>query len=114
MARAKCSTTYRILLQKDSKFLFLFALYGLIAGIITYIGTHSYDESDIFSNISNLMNFPSFLVLFGFEWFVANPNGFWILNGDIGIMTLMIGSVVVWSAVGLVVYGFVKMFKLGQ
>jgi len=105
---------YRVLLQNDSKCLFLFALYGLAAGIITLIGSLSYDENDIFSNLSYPMNFPSFLVLFGFEWFVANPNGFSILNGDISTTTLMIGSVAIWFGIGLVVYGFVKMFKLGQ
>lgn len=114
LASVRSSPTYKLLLQHDSKFLFLFALFGLVAGIITYIGSLSYDESDLFSNLSYPMNLPSFLVLFGFEWFVANPNGFSILNGDIGITTVMIGSVAVWFGIGLVVYGFVKMSKLGQ
>ena len=114
MASVRSAAKYRLLLQRDSKVLFLFAFYGLAAGIITYIGSLSYDENDIFSNLSYPMNFPSFLVLFGFEWFVANPNGFSILNGDIGTTTLMIGSVAVWLGIGLVVYGFVKLFKLGQ
>jgi hypothetical protein len=90
------SPTYRLLLQRDCIFLFLFALYGLAAGIITYIGGLSYDENDIFSSMSYLINFPTFLVLFGFEWFAANPNGFSILDGDIGTWTLMLGSVAVW------------------
>lgn len=114
MASVRSSATYRLLLQRDSKFLFIFALYGLAAGIMTYIGSLSYDENDIFSNLSFPMNFPSFLVLFGFEWFVANPNGFSIINGGIGQTTIMIGSVAVWSGIGLLVYGFVKMFKLGK
>ncbi|MGI0013480.1 MAG: hypothetical protein ACREBU_08590 [Nitrososphaera sp.] len=107
------SSNYRLLLQHDGKFLILFALYGLAAGVITYIGTLSYDENDIFSNLSYPMNFPSFLVLFSLEWFVANPNGFSILNGDVGPAILLAGSIAVWSGIGLVVYGFVKMFKLG-
>jgi hypothetical protein len=96
-----------LLLQRDSKFLFLFALYGLAAGIITYIWSLSHDGNDIFSNLSYPMNFPFFL-LFGFEWFVANPNGFSILNGGIGTTTLITGSIPVWLGIGLVVYGFVK------
>ena len=114
MASVRSSATYRLLLQRDSKFLFIFALYGLAAGIMTYIGSLSYDENDIFSNLSFPMNFPSFLVLFGFEWFVANPNGFSIIYGGIGQTTIMIGSVAVWSGIRLLVYGFVKMFKLGK
>lgn len=114
MASVRSSATYKLLLEHDTKILFLFALYGLAAGLVTYIGSLSYDEGDIFSNISYPLNFPSFLVLFGFEWFVANLNAFSILNGDIGTTTLMIGSVAVWFAIGLVFYGFVKMFKLGK
>jgi len=110
----RSSTTYKLLFQRDSRLLILFALYGLAAGIITYVGSLSYDENDVFSNLSFPMNFPSFVVLFGFEWSVANPNGFSILNGDIGQTTIMIGSVAVWSGIGLLLYGLVKMFKLGS
>jgi hypothetical protein len=109
----RSSATYKLLFQRDIKFLTLFALYGSAAAIITYVGSLSYDENDVFSNLSFPMNFPSFLVLFGFEWFVANPNGFSILNGDIGQTTIIVGSIAVWSGIGLLLYGLVKMLKLG-
>lgn len=44
----------------------------------------------------------------------ASEPAVFILNSDIGITTVMIGIVAVWFGIGLVVYGFVKMFKLGQ
>lgn len=88
-------------------------LYGLAAGILTLVGSLSIDENDVFASLSYPVNFPTFLVLLGVESLLANPNGFSVLNGDIGTTTLMIGSIAVWSGIGLVVYGLVKMFRLG-
>jgi hypothetical protein len=85
--------------------------YGLAAGIVTLIG--SLYANEVFASLSIPINFPTFAVLFGVEWFLANPNGFSVLNGDIGTATIVIGSIAVWSGIGSVVYGFVKMFKLG-
>jgi disulfide bond formation protein DsbB len=96
--------------HSDRKILYLFALYGLVAGIITYIDSTSY-EQDIFANISLPMNYPAFLMLFWAEWNLANPNGFSILSISGMIIPY---SILIWSFIGLLAYSLTRMFKMGQ
>jgi hypothetical protein len=93
----------------DRKILYIFALYGLAAGIVTYIDSTSY-EHDIFANISFPMNYPVFLMLFWVEWNLANPSGFSILSVSAMIIPY---SILVWSFIGLLAYSLTRMFKMG-
>ena len=94
--------------QGEEKILYIFALYGLAAGILSYIASLSYDDQ-FTEGIAATANFPSLMILLSIEWFVMNPNGFSILNQS----TIIPGSIVIWSFIGLTVYYFIKMFKMG-
>jgi hypothetical protein len=59
----------------DKKILYIFALYGLAAGIMSYIASLSYDDS-FMNGIISAVNFPSIMILLYIEWNMANPNGF--------------------------------------
>ena len=98
--------------QGDRRILHLFALYGLAAGILTYFS--SFDYEAIPDNIGFLINFPAFLALFIFDGFIASlGSSFSILAGQHVGATIILGSVITWSLIGLILYGLYKMFKLG-
>jgi hypothetical protein len=68
--------------QGEEKILYIFALYGLAAGILSYIASLSYDDQ-FTEGIAATANFPSLMILLSIEWFVMNPNGFSILKQSI-------------------------------
>jgi hypothetical protein len=95
--------------QSDRKILYLFALYGLAAGIMSYVASLSYDDH-FMDGATSAANFPAILTLFYMEWNVANPNGFSIFFHPIMII---VGSMAVWSFIGLLIYSLVKMLRMG-
>jgi hypothetical protein len=99
-------------LRGDRGILYRFVLYGFAAGTLTYVSSLTYEQD--LDNIAMLMNFPAIIILFGIEWSIANQNGFSILSGNpYQFLPIILGSAAIWSFIGLVVYAFVKMFKLG-
>ncbi len=111
-ASDRTSKASKLLLQHDNLILILFALYGLSAGLLVYVSSLSYDSQ--LDGIAFVMDFPVVLTLFWVEWFAANPGGFSILNGDIGRVTIVVGSVIVWTLIGLLILGIIRLFKLGS
>lgn len=90
--------------------MYLFALYGVVAGIMTYADSLSYDQ-DIFSLLSLPMNYPAIMMLLFIEYFIITPSGFSIFFHSLAIIPY---SIVLWSFIGLMVYGLIRMFKLGS
>jgi len=109
-ASVRSSKVGGLLLQRDNLIVSLFTLYGLAAGLLLYVSSLSSDSE--LDGIASAMDFPAVLTLFWFEWFVLNPEGFSILNGDIGKVTIVAGSVIIWSLIGLLIIGIVRLFKL--
>lgn len=93
----------------DIKILYLFALFGMAAGIITYIDS-LFLEQDIFSLLSLPMNYPAIMMLLFIEYFIIAPSGFSIFFHPLAIIPY---SIVLWSFIGLIVYSLIRMFKLG-
>ncbi|CDI04954.1 hypothetical protein NITUZ_140029 [Candidatus Nitrosotenuis uzonensis] len=58
------------LLKDDKRIVFLFALYGLLAGVISYIATLSYDKHYL-DIIAGFVNYPTIMIIF-----MANPVAF--------------------------------------
>ena len=93
------------LLHGERKFLFLFALYGLAVGIISYVSSLSYDDHFL-NGIASLLNYPTvMLILF------SNPDG---LSIPISVypIVIILSSTAVWSFIGFIVYLFIKLFRL--
>jgi hypothetical protein len=86
----------------DKKILYVFALYGLGAGIVMYTASLSYDHLDAISFVSN---YPTIVMMFFFFEGRSMPVPTFIL--------IMSSSVATWSFIGLIVYAFTKMFKMG-
>ena len=93
----------------DKKILLIFTLYGLAAGLLSYIASFSYYDS-FFDGGASTVNFPSMLTMFYIEWNLANPNGFSIFFYPVMIVA---GSIAVWSSIGLIMYLLVRMFRMG-
>ncbi|MGI0020624.1 MAG: hypothetical protein ACREAY_09155 [Nitrososphaera sp.] len=94
---------YRML-QGDARIWFFFTLYGLAAGAMTCAASFSgYWNMGV---LAFAMNYPFFMAIFA------------ILNG-VSIPSLFSPAVIialsgaVWSFIGLITYGFVRMFRLG-
>jgi len=84
---------------------FPFIGYGIVAGILSYASTWSYDDSQM-DTIATILNLPTFLLIF-----TANPNGFSI-DPSIFPVAIIAFSVVVWSLIGLLVEAIVRLFRL--
>ena len=93
------------ILKDDKRIVFLFALYGLLAGIISYIASLSYDKHYL-DTIASFINYPTVMIIF-----MANPGGFSIPPLVFPI-AIILGSTAVWSFIGFIVYLFAKLFKL--
>ncbi|MEO9295573.1 MAG: hypothetical protein ABI347_08245 [Nitrososphaera sp.] len=91
-------------MRHDVKIWLAAILYGLAAGIISYISILSYEDQYYLDWLAFIMNYPTFIVLFSISY-----------EGSSFVYPLDIigASVGVWSLVGLAIYGFVKMLKLG-
>jgi hypothetical protein len=93
----------------DRKILLIFALYGFAAGLASYIASLTYDDS-FMDGITSAANFAAMLTLFYVEWNLANPNGFSVFFHP---AMIIVGSVAVWSFIGLLIHMLVRMFKMG-
>ena len=93
------------ILKDDKRIVFLFALYGLLAGIISYIATLSYD-THYMDTIASFINYPTVMIIF-----MTNPSGFSI-EPSILPAAIILASIAVWSFIGFIVYLFAKLFKL--
>ena len=96
------------LLQRKERIIVVFALYGLAAGIFLAIDANGY-EPDFLDNVSVAFNFPSFIagmMIFGEHYSIPVPIPVWNVF-------MVIGSVLVWSTVGFIVYCFYRLFRLG-
>lgn len=92
----------------DRKILYIFALYGLAAGIMTS-ALSLYNDSNLTYVVLQL-NFSAMLITLYIEWNVANPLGFSMLFHP---AMLVVGSMAAWSFIGLLIYSFVRMFRMG-
>lgn len=96
------------LLYGKERIIIVFALYGLAVGIVSEIDASGY-EPGILDNISVSLNFPSFIVgmmIFGENYSIPVPIPVWSVF-------MVLGSIVVWTTIGFIVYCFYKLFKLG-
>jgi hypothetical protein len=95
-------------LRSDRKILYIFAFYGLVAGVASYVASLSYDDH-FMDGATSAANFPAILTLFYLEWNVANPNGFSVFFHPLMIIA---GSMAVWSFLGLLIYLLIRMFRI--
>jgi hypothetical protein len=86
-------------------------LYGLVAGILTHASTFDYEA--IPDNVGLWINYPAILALLIFDGFVASLGGLSVLGGQYIGAAIILGSIITWAFIGLILYGFYKMFKLG-
>lgn len=96
------------LFHDNERILLAFAIYGVVAGIVTVIDTLSY-EQDLFVTLSIIMNIPTamaFFMILGENFPVPVPILVWNVF-------IVLGSVAVWSIIGFIVYCFYRLFKLG-
>lgn len=106
-APASVSPVHRLLHGKE-KIIFVFAAYGLAAGVFLAVDANGY-LPDIFDNVSVGFNFPSFIVgmmIFGEHYPIPVPIPVWNLF-------MVLGSMVVWTVIGFIVYSFYRLFQLG-
>ena len=96
------------LLYGKERIILAFAAYGLAAGIFLAIDANGY-EPDFLDNVSVAFNFPSFIVemmIFGENYSIPVPIPIWSVF-------MVLGSIVVWTTIGFIVYCFYRLFKLG-
>lgn len=93
-------------LKKDGRLFLFFIAYGLGAGVLSYVSTLSYEDSQM-DAIATIANLPTFLLIF-----MTNPSGFSI-DPSIFPVAIIAASGAVWSAVGMLVYAFIRLFRLG-
>ncbi|MEP0823946.1 MAG: hypothetical protein HRF40_00520 [Nitrososphaera sp.] len=96
------------LFHKSERIILLFAVYGVVAGVVTVISTFSY-EQDLFAVLSIIMNIPTGLAYFmilGEHYSIPVPIPVWNVF-------IVLGSVLVWTVIGFIVYCFYRLFKLG-
>jgi hypothetical protein len=93
------------LLQNDAKIWFLITLYGLAAGVISYVSTLSYEDQQM-DSLAFAMNYPFFVVM------LVTLTGVSISEFLVPVV-IIAGSAAAWSLIGFVIYLFVKMFRLG-
>jgi hypothetical protein len=96
------------LLYGKERIILAFAAYGLAAGIFLAIDANGY-EPDFLDNVSVAFNFPSFIVgmmIFGEHYSIPVPIPVWNLF-------MVLGSVIVWTTIGFIIYCLYRLFKLG-
>lgn len=94
--------------RSDRKILYVFAFYGLAAGVTSYVASLSYDDH-FMDGATLAANFPAILTLFYLEWNVANPNSFSVFFHP---LLIIVGSMAVWSFLGLLIYLLIRMFRI--
>jgi hypothetical protein len=95
-------------LQNDARIWFLITLYGLAAGVVSYVSTLSYEDQQM-DSLAFAMNYPFIVVMLATLTGVSVPVPEFLMP-----VIIVAGSAAVWSVIGLVVYAFVKMFRLGS
>ncbi|WP_415283363.1 hypothetical protein [Candidatus Nitrososphaera sp. FF02] len=93
----------------DRRVLLVFAMYGIVAGVVAFIDSQSYGD-DIFSRLSILMNIPTIGMFFYLQFSVADPAG--VARG-FHPLALIFWLASLWTFIGAVLYGFVRLFRLG-
>lgn len=96
------------LLHNKERIIIVFAVYGLAIGIVSVIDANG-DELTILDNVSVSLNLPSFIVgmmIFGEHYSIPVPIPIWNVF-------MVLGSVVVWTTIGFIVYCFYGLFRLG-
>lgn len=97
----------RRLFHGSERILVVFTIYGLTIGSIAVIAASL--DLYILSPLFIALNYPAVILAFMFlgEGFsIPVPIPVWNL-------VIIFGSGAAWSGIGMIVYGFVKMFKLG-
>jgi hypothetical protein len=74
-----------------------------------FIDSQSYKD-DIFTLISVPMNMPVIAVFFFLQFSVAEPAG---LSLAFYPLTLIFWLAALWTSIGVILYGFVRLFRLG-
>lgn len=103
------SSIHRLLFNKGRMVLMLFAVYGLVGGIVAYGWRMSSDSGDIFSLLYLPMNIPVMLILAFIEVSLGNPLG-WL--GSFHPVLLIPLYAVLWLLIGSAVYAVVRMLRL--
>jgi hypothetical protein len=91
--------------QGDRRIVYVFALYGLAAGIVTFIAGEYYYNDQLIRTASFASNYPAIVAMLFFFAGTTSPVPSFVL--------IISTSIIAWSFIGLLLYSFVKMFKMG-